>query len=153
MARSLRGKQNNLTTADGFNLDNSQSGNSVTSINSEPDDMDVETKRQDRVESDSEEDANIPSTTEYRYQNILKSHLPFNSLDNSLCLINNITYLCPLKSEPAKLNDAGYGGNLSQRQLHSRVNKVLAMIRITESPLKLLLKYWLGLLFKQKHRC
>ena len=50
MARSLRGKQNNLTRADGFNLDNSQSGNSVTSINSEPDDMDVETKRQDRVE-------------------------------------------------------------------------------------------------------
>ena len=39
-------------------------------------------------------------------------------------------------SKQWKLNEAGYRGNPNQRQLHYRVNKVLAQIRITESTLK-----------------
>ena len=67
VARSLWNKQNNSTTEDGFNLEDSQSGYSVTSTNSQPDNMDVETNTEDSVESDSEKHASIPSTTEYRY--------------------------------------------------------------------------------------
>ena len=67
VSRSLWNKQNNSTTEDGFNLEDSQSGYSVTSTNSQPDNMDVETNTEDSVESDSEKHASIPSTTEYRY--------------------------------------------------------------------------------------
>ena len=116
--------------------------------------MDVQTNIEDSVESNTEEDGTITSTTEYRYRNTLKSYLPFNSLDSLnmlLCFLSNITCPCPLKSEIAKFNEVGYRENLNQRQLRYRVNKVIAKIRITESTLKLLLKYWLGLLIKHKH--
>ena len=43
-----------------------------------------------------------------------------------LFFLNNITCPCPLKSEYAKLNEVGYRGNLNQRHLHYRVNKVIA---------------------------
>ena len=106
------------------------------------------------MEPDSEEDATITSTTEYRYRNTLASYLPINSVDSLnmlLYFLSNITCPCPLKSELAKLSEVGYRRNLNQRQLHYRVNKVIAKIRITESTLKLLLKYWLGLLVKHRH--
>ena len=106
------------------------------------------------MEPDSEEDATITSTTEYRYRNTLASYLPINSVDSLnmlLYFLSNITCPCPLKSELAKLSEVGYRRNLNQRQLHYRVNKVIAKIRITESTLKLLLKYWLGLLIKHRY--
>ena len=123
-------------------------------FNSQPDDMDVEINIEDSVESDSEEDATIPSTTEYSYRNTLKSYLPLNSFDNLdmlLYFLSNITCPFPLKSELAKLSEIGYRENLNQRQLCYRVNKAIAKIRITESTLKLLLKYWLGLLIKHRY--
>ena len=81
-------------------------------FNSQPDDMDVEINIEDSVESDSEEDATIPSTTEYSYRNTLKSYLPlnsFHSLDMLLYFLSNITCPFPLKSELAKLSKLGTG--------------------------------------------
>ena len=120
-------KRNNSTTEHGFNSSDSQSGSSVTSRNSQPNNMDVKASIEDNVESGNEEDTTIPSTTDHSYQNTLKSHLPFNSLDGLnmlLCFLNNITCPCPIKSELKKLTEVGYRGNLNQRQLHYRVNKV-----------------------------
>ena len=109
--------------------------------NNQPDNMNVETNIENSVESDSEEDATITSTTEYRHRNTLNSYLSFNSMDslNMLCFLSNITCPCPLKSELAKLDDVGYRGNLNQRQLRYRANKVITKTRMTESTLKLLL--------------
>ena len=101
IATSLWNKWNNSTTEDGFNSDNSQCGNSVTSTNSQPDDMDIETNIEDGVESDSEEDTTIPSTTKCRYWNTLKSYLPLYSLDSLnivSCFLSKITCPCLLKS-------------------------------------------------------
>ena len=114
----------------------------------------MQRKIEDSVESDSGEYGTIPSAIKYRYQNTLNSHPPFNSLDslNMLSFLSNITCPCPLKSELAKLNEISYRGNLNQRQLLYRVGKVISKIRITESTLKLLFKYWLGLLIKHRHR-
>ena len=109
--------------------------------NSQPDNMNVETNIENSVESDSEEDATITSTTEYRHRNTLKSYLPFNSMDSLnmlLCFLSNITCSCLFKSELTKLNEVGYRGNLNQRQLRYRANKVIAKTRMTESTLKLL---------------
>ena len=90
--------------------------------------MDVQTNIEDSVESNTEEDGTITSTTEYRYRNTLKSYLPFNSLDSLnmlLCFLSNITCPCPLKSEIAKLNEVGYRENLNQRQYVTELTKLL----------------------------
>ena len=95
--------------------------------------MDVETNIEDSVESDSE-DYHFLNNWAHRlkYQLI---HLPFNSLDsvNILCFLNSITCPCLLNSELAILNEVGYKENLTQRQLHCRVNKVIAKIMIADS--------------------
>ena len=116
--------------------------------------MDAQKNIEDSVESDSGEYGTIPSAIKYRYQNTLNSHPPFNSLDSLnmlLSFLSNITCPCPLKSELAKLKEISYRGNLNQRQLLYRVGKVISKIKITESTLKLLFKYWLGLLIKHRH--
>ena len=101
---------------------------------------------------DQSSDVVFSKPTMYRYRARLQSCLPSNAMDNLnmfVCFIQGIDLPLNLKSEIVKLDAPK--GSLNSRQLRYQVKKLHNKIKINQTYLCPIVKYWLGQLFQHRY--